>query len=494
MAWADFATTEFEDVIEHFASADPLTVLAGAGVSMEARLPSWEGLVHRVLGRCSEALITGTDPDIREHRKLWVEETFRSEGAIGAAGVVEALNPAQLHTWVEHELFDGQGPAAFVPGPVAAEIAALKTAHGSEIEIMTLNYDDLIEQAMDVGGAGPGVPVTEKPATAAKGERRVIHLHGHLGTLGRSSWIVLSENHYQAMAASSWQRDLVVDRLAHPCLFVGTSLVDDNLIRYLYESSTQTPTLKHAAIFTLHGQRTRVPDAVIDARRRATAARWRSRNVRPVFVEHYSDVTALVREVRLRRERGSAYRPLPLRARDWVRAVEKDLIKKGDNAAFRNAQDRLNGALQNAVESAERYARAYGHDLADERISLGLWLAGEDGRTLTNWATSDRVFTRPRSLQALKTEADSTWISIETFVRGVRIDSDRTHDFSRWQFIRGLPVMATGQDGDFLAGVLTITSVRDIHQTMLTRLPPDLEAEIHRIFMNAVVTLLPSVG
>jgi hypothetical protein len=71
---------------------------------------------------------------------------------------------------------------------------------------------------------------------------------------------------------TSWQEQCVTEQLeTSSCLFVGTSLTDPNLIRYLY-GYKQAQSRAHAAVFVRQGDAEGVDDEVRVAREDAAAA------------------------------------------------------------------------------------------------------------------------------------------------------------------------------------------------------------------------------
>lgn len=92
----------------------------------------------------------------------------------------------------------------------------------------------------------------------AAGQSPVVHLHGYLGRDGTDGQIILSEGDYQGMQfGAAWQDDLVRTSLRDSTLvFVGTSLIDPNMLRYLHAVAREKGG-KHFAIFVRQGVRLR---------------------------------------------------------------------------------------------------------------------------------------------------------------------------------------------------------------------------------------------
>ena len=109
---------------------------------------------------------------------------------------------------------------------------------GDQLTILTTNYDDLLERALLGAGAGKRQirSYVQRRAQLPPAAIPVTHLHGFAGREGKPKALVLTEEQYHRMQrGSSWQEEYVTERLENSlCLFIGTSLTDPNLIRYLY--------------------------------------------------------------------------------------------------------------------------------------------------------------------------------------------------------------------------------------------------------------------
>jgi hypothetical protein len=301
MSFASLAQPAVEPLIDRFATTQSLTLVVGAGASMESDLPSWRDLVKRLLMTVAEGR---RDLDTPKARRQWVKQTLQRDDLLGAGAVVEVMG-GPLDTLVPEQLYGEAGPTGFAPGPIAQQVAYLRDCFEGEVEILTTNYDDLVEQAL-IENAVPKSRVrsyvtNRSPSKRASNAVGVVHLHGLAGRNGAPQKIVLTEEHYHRMQRGrSWQEKLVTARLEESaCLFVGTSLADPNLIRYLYGyKSPATP--RHAAIFVRQGEPPCLPE-VRAVREEAAAKRWGRCGVEAVFVDHYADAAQLLYEIGYRR-------------------------------------------------------------------------------------------------------------------------------------------------------------------------------------------------
>ena len=153
MSFEAFSQAPIADLIAAAGGDNKVSLLVGAGASMEASLPSWDALLDRLLIRGAETsgLLKplSAKPDVEEskRRKQWLTDASR-DGPLGKAALVEALAGAQLDNWAKTALYEpARGPADYFPGPISRQIPVLSDAIGPDLRVMTLNYDDLIEQA-----------------------------------------------------------------------------------------------------------------------------------------------------------------------------------------------------------------------------------------------------------------------------------------------------------------------------------------------------------
>lgn len=460
---------------------------------MEASLPSWPVLIERLLRRVAEDQPLLTTTSLRDE---WIRITLSDGDLLAAGALVEVMAEAKLETLLPEQLFGTGGAAAYEPGPIGHEVAHLHTCFGAKLTILTTNYDDLIERALLAAGvAKQSIKSYVRRRTAlAAGVVPVTHLHGYAGREGNPKGIVLTEEHYHRMQrGSSWQEACVTDRLQNSqCLFIGTSLADPNLIRYLY-GYKQSDARRHAAIFVRQGDLETPPHAVRAVREEAVSKRWARCGVASIFVDHFGDAAQLLYEIGLRREAGPHYVPVAVRASAALRGIGKTALLLGRTAdQFAQRQVELSRWLRETLYQTLR--STLGTDAEpDERLALTLWLLSEDGTTLTGWAHSDRAHQDPMTIEAVAMTPSSTWVAVRTVCQGVRVELDRDSEVSRWRFVRGLPLII-GQPTRLPIGCLTISSTRPSSETVLVTMPSAAKAALHDGLINAVQPELARVA
>jgi len=187
-----------------------LALFIGAGVSAAAGLPTWEELVDELAGR------SGLDEALREGLS-------RLPPQDSAALLARELGPQKLEAFVEER---------FGPSPYAlahALIAALPVQ-----EFVTTNYDPLVEMAAtDIGRQVRVLPYDE----AEPGSPWLLKLHGDAG---HPESVVLTREEYLQFGTTGAALAGVLHSLllTRHVLFVGTSMLDDDLIRIAHQVRT----------------------------------------------------------------------------------------------------------------------------------------------------------------------------------------------------------------------------------------------------------------
>jgi hypothetical protein len=212
-----------QPIIDRVASAPQLTFVVGAGVSMEAGLPSWPVLVRALLESAAPTILNKND------RAAWLDAAAES-GLLGMAATARALagSDQEFVSRVERHLYRGKRPNQFDPGPLAREIAAWKGVY-PDVQLATFNYDQLLERALtDLGVA---CEAREDNTAEPVGTAFVRHLHGLLTGAPVDDAVVLTEGDYARWPSGTWQDVFMRDALKGVCVFLGLSFSDQNLLR-----------------------------------------------------------------------------------------------------------------------------------------------------------------------------------------------------------------------------------------------------------------------
>lgn len=495
MSFAAFDDEPLRGLIAAAGEAAHLTLLLGAGASIEAGFPSWATLVERLLVRAGteSGLLAATDA---AGQQRWVREAVSRDGYLGAAAIVEALtDPDDLKSWIPEELRNGRPAEEFFPGPVCRQLPRIADAFGAALELMTLNYDDLAEQAFRDDPRSPreALPYVGDNLNVGAEVLQVVHLHGYAGRDGEKGELVLTEADYQRMLrGSSWQEKRVGAALARGMvIFVGTSLIDPNLLRYLYGDTDKTPAPRYAIFVRQDTYEKDIPAGVRQAREAAVAQRWKTVGVTAAFVDHYVDVAQLLYEISRVKQQRTDYQPLPSRATHWAHVVDDELLGLDDDNAFLRAQQAINARLRAVLEAAVAAAETLEGTRWDETLAMTLWLVDASGENLVNRATTDRLHVDRRTIEPVPIDEHARWVAVRSYCRGLTLAESRDTYASRWHFIRGLPLLVDNdQHGRIPVGCLTVSSMLPAGETMLDKMRNDVEAQFNRALVTGVLELL----
>ena len=219
---SDDATWDLPDHLQELAAdlgerarRGQLALFIGAGVSAAAGLPTWEQLVGELAER------SGFDEEL-------CEGLTRLPAQDSAALLARELGREELEAYVKER---------FGPGPYA--LAHALVAGLPVHEFVTTNYDPLVEQAAcDVGRELSVLPYDD----VEPGRPWLLKLHGDAG---HPESVVLTREEYlnfgdTRAALAGVLHSLLLTRHV---LFVGTSMLDDDLIRIAHQvrSALQVP-------------------------------------------------------------------------------------------------------------------------------------------------------------------------------------------------------------------------------------------------------------
>lgn len=378
----------------------PLTIVVGAGVSMNAGLRSWEELVSEMIGMVGsdkfQKIVHGDKANLMRKVEMVLQLiNGRRRQAMPEKLIREALYQNDM--------------ATLVPGELALSIAKLASLRRADVRLITTNFDTLLEEALRCYVDDQEVTsfaldeVEEWSAAAENGQFGVMHVHGIVPPTGQAKGpFVLSESEFFQHGAKV--RRIIADSLESSCaIFVGLSMSDPNLIGPLYDLTAKKTAMRFALT---------VPEAAPGAQneRESTeyaleVAKFMEAKFRlsTVLLKSYSqlhqvladlslailepnrylrtpsdDPSSLVYGARLRRALDQCY--------STVGCAKRDRVPDGRRAATLN--DRLYRALhadQGPVGVISRIASdSYSYDFrrSTEKLSLFLWLRsrGQRGR------------------------------------------------------------------------------------------------------------------
>jgi hypothetical protein len=463
-----FERIEIAEFIEEASTATPVSIFAGAGTSIESGFPDWDTLVYRLL--VGVAAEEGLSDGAQDQFASW---TTGREGLTAAAAVAQAHLGDEFSHHLHRALYEQQlTPPA---GQSAVVIARLMESFGpTSCNVVTTNYDLVLDKAIDEAS----IPVAATPA-GAQGNRRakVTHLHGAVTPRGRiRGEVILSDRDYFLMQEdTAWQQERFADLFeGTTCIFVGASLTDPNLLRYLHRCDT---TKDHYAIFVRQqdsGLYDKSEQVVIDLREVTSEARWKNSGIHPIHADYYSQSAQLLHEVLHRRktvEGGRTYQSLPKRLIEWRDRLDQDVLSTA-SPSFKQKQEELQRLMNHLLDGIRNHLAKAGHrPRRNERLGINMWVYDPRTESLTNWASADRIWLDPRTLEPLPVDWTSDFVSVQAFCAGSLVArSTERYVATRWNHVIGIPLHVESETaGRLPVGSLTIAS---------TFVPP--ESVLHR--------------
>lgn len=473
------------DAVERIAAhRGPIALFAGAGVSMEAGLPSWSQLLWGLLEDVAHDLDG-------EQRRRWLEATL-GEGPLAAAAIARSLHPEGEREFVRAlraALYRDGRPRDYVPGALAGQIAGLKRQLGPRLRLLTANYDGLLETALDELGLEPASYVRAVPEP--EGRAAVWHLHGRImrGASGRGGWlreggVVLSESDYARSTYGTWPQAFVAQQLREAlCVFVGMSMTDPNFVRWLSRHGGGGDH-EHAVVFVRQAA-PELDDAVRRKLEASASARWSRYGVRPVWANYYGEVAQMLHEVGLRLGRPRPPAFAARAARRWQ--AGRRALAPDEGPRFVEAQRDASGWCRALLHDVRRVAAKAGAELGGEELGLGIWGVDHAAGTMELWATSDRALTRRAAIEQRSVHVFSRWVAVAALTRGFAVEQDPAVYTTRWRFVRALPIVVEPTGQRSIVGAVTLASTTPLEACPLSqrRAPPGLLVDLDRLLSDA---------
>lgn len=193
--------------------------------------------------------------------------------------------------------------------------------------------------------------------------------------------------------------------------------------------------------------------------------------VEPLRVEHYAQSAQLLFEIAARRKLGSAYRSLGARLSEWQSMIEPSFGTAA--GVFRDRQDALQSILADIVNATQDVLNASGFSTHEsERLGCSLWIYRPTDDVLVNWASSDRVWRDPATLEPVPVSWTSPFAAVRAFCSGSLTSfSTEGQVATRWNHVLGVPLYLEdgGAFGRLPVGVATIASTLPEERSVLGR-------------------------
>ena len=226
----------------------PNTLFFGAGVSVDAGLPNWTGLLKELMGKANVQLQD-------EQYKVFTEEYKVPPIVLGRMiEVVLKENGRDICDEISHYFQEMRDSPKFNPQSnlIVTIGKMIRSKDNKIIGAITYNYDDLIENELTRQSVeNYSVYGLNEPSTSFP----IYHVHGVVSMSDRkpSSRIVFSERDYHDVyrKSYSWSNVEQLHALQRSnCFFIGLSMSDPNLRRLLdmaREDDSKEVELRHFA-------------------------------------------------------------------------------------------------------------------------------------------------------------------------------------------------------------------------------------------------------
>ena len=456
MSAADINT----DLMNNFLNAGVekhTTILLGAGASITSGLPNWDTFVTR--------LLTESNSVDEESANILLS---RQDPLIA----VEAARVAASKRWdwtLREALYKGIDSTSFLaPSPLHRETIGHYLDEPAKTSLVTLNFDTLLEQAMEEESEFEPISVTD--SATAETKHAVHHLHGVI-TPNESENVVLTLRDFTSLIEKqdSWQVEYLRAAVRRGALIIaGTSYRDPDLRQWLHKALDDMP-VEHKAFVLLARQGFDVTKEEFLKLETALSDQWKAIGLQPILLQDHTDAAQIIRE--LRYIGSEQYIPPQERCRLLWSAHEQ------------NFQELQKGYVEHLRTDAEKMKNAFD----ESAIDMTLWLSNGAGQ-LVRWASQDRIYHNVDTLRVIETGHDSSWIAGQALgadeMRFKRLPDDPTR---RWRSVLAIPVPVSFDPGELAAvssAVLTIG------------LPGELEtyAENFSVWENDVFDIAQSWG
>jgi hypothetical protein len=244
---------------------DRVVLFCGAGISMDAGLPSYKGLVTQVFEEMGAAL-----PARRDQVWHWPDRMLGQLEAHSQPGEVRRAVAALL----------SRAPARLDYHRALLRLARMNSARG--LRLVTTNFDTYFEQAdPDLRFAaefhsGPALPIPRNDRGASW--RSVAYLHGRLEPPPHPNdhLVLTSADFGRAYLTEGWAARFVTRLFTEfTVLFVGYSL-DDPVLRYMTDAFA-------AEAASARRRSSRPPAYIFVPHTAADPASWQARGLEPII-------------------------------------------------------------------------------------------------------------------------------------------------------------------------------------------------------------------
>lgn len=222
-----------------------LTLVCGAGISIGAKIPSWNELLLDLLESMMKRISSSQSLSFKSTTTEEYQKRLGSSSLVMGKYLKSNLGKDFLPE-LRDSLYKNNPKTCDLIDAIV-EVSRPQREGSPLNSIITFNFDNLIEENLDKNNIKHKAVDNEGIRNAA-GELPIYHVHGYLprkGKISSKKEIVFSEDSYhtQFIEPFSWSNLIQLNKLSqNTCLFIGLSLTDPNLRRLLDVANRKDPT------------------------------------------------------------------------------------------------------------------------------------------------------------------------------------------------------------------------------------------------------------
>jgi TIR domain/SIR2-like domain len=213
-----------------------MTLVCGAGVSVEAGVPAWGELLIRLLDSMMERISKDHSLKLGETAAAEFHKRHGASSLILGKYLKNNLG-RDFQSEVRDALYSAQPTSSRLIDGIIELSRPQRDARPLD-SIITFNFDCLIEERLAAQSI-PNRPIFSEAIMHDSNQLPIYHVHGYLprsGEVPQDVELVFSEDAYhgQFIDSFSWSNLIQLNKLTqNTCLFIGISLTDPNMRRLL---------------------------------------------------------------------------------------------------------------------------------------------------------------------------------------------------------------------------------------------------------------------
>lgn len=213
-----------------------LTLVCGAGVSVQAGIPAWGDLLIRLLGAMMERISKDHSLDVGKKAAAEFQRRHGASSLILGKYLKNNLGK-DFQVEMREALYSSKPTSSSIIDAIVRLSRPQRDGRPLD-SIVTFNFDCLVEENLTANSIH-NRPIFSEAVKHGSHELPIYHVHGYLPRTGRIPTdveLVFSEDAYhgQFIDPFSWSNLIQLAKLTqNTCLFVGISLTDPNMRRLL---------------------------------------------------------------------------------------------------------------------------------------------------------------------------------------------------------------------------------------------------------------------